>query len=70
MRPNCRPTGGSLASHRGLAICLVLGACGQSSMTGTYATKEADGLVMVDLVQSANGALTGRIETLSVKPDR
>lgn len=69
MTPDCRLTGGGLASHRGLAICLVLVACAQPSMTGTYAAKDAGGLVMVDLVQSENGALTGRLEALSVKPD-
>lgn len=50
-------------------LATLLASCGQSSMTGTYVSKSENSIAMVHLVQSQNGALTGRIEAIDVKPD-
>jgi hypothetical protein len=47
----------------------MLSGCGQSPLTGTYVSKSENSIAMVDLVQSQNGVLTGRIEAIDVKPD-
>ena len=50
-----------------LAMSLV--ACGKPTVTGTYVGKSGDSVVLLDLVQTGGGQVTGRLEGISLKAD-
>lgn len=52
-----------------LALLLPLTACGRPDASGVYLAKAERRLTLIQLVQARDGAVTGRVETVSIGPD-